>query len=306
MLEHAVVAPAAAVAGAVQRARPAPCESGSSTKRSAVSSGAVEIAQGHAVAADADLARHADRAQLAVLVEDPDLGVRDRPADRMPAPARAARTRAQVDHTVVSVGPYMFQSSPQRSSSCVGQVRRQRLRRRTAALKPRPALPAGHRAAPPAAGVACMTWPGCSRPARAARRHRVAASRLGDHDLRADAQRQQQLQHGDVERQRGHRDQAVVGGDARLALHAGEEVRDAHGAAPARPWAGRSSRRCRSRRRSIPARAASVVAPDAVARQAASSSASSASSVSTGGRADRTCRRARAASAARPSRRRRP
>ena len=63
-LERAVRPPAREVAGAVERALPASPPNGSGTKRSAVSSGPAEVAAREAVAADVELARHADRHRL--------------------------------------------------------------------------------------------------------------------------------------------------------------------------------------------------------------------------------------------------
>src|SRR5690606_22064960 len=56
---------------------------------------AAEVTKGDALAADADLAGHAARAKLAALVEDPDVGIRDRTTDvdvrRAVAPGQDAR-----------------------------------------------------------------------------------------------------------------------------------------------------------------------------------------------------------------------
>src|SRR5690606_29157789 len=85
VLDHAIGAPATKVAGAVQpRRKPGAVVA----RRYAVGAEffrgqlrAAQIAQGDARAADADLARDADRAHLALFVEDPDGGVGDRTAD---------------------------------------------------------------------------------------------------------------------------------------------------------------------------------------------------------------------------------
>ena len=46
----------------------------------------------------------------------------------------------------------------------------------------------------------------------------------GDHDRGTDRERQLELEHGDIEGQRGDRYQHVIGSQAGLARHAGEEV----------------------------------------------------------------------------------
>src|SRR5690606_34927539 len=85
VLDHAVLAPAGAVAGAVQARR----QAGVVVDRGDVVGNellggqflAAEVAQGHAGAADAQFACHARRADLAARVQDPHGGVGDRPPD---------------------------------------------------------------------------------------------------------------------------------------------------------------------------------------------------------------------------------
>ncbi len=80
MFEQAVIAPAAAVSGAVQ---PSLGNGAERIDDEAIvrQFGPVQVAQRDAGAADVDLARHADRAKLALFVKDVDLRVRNRAAD---------------------------------------------------------------------------------------------------------------------------------------------------------------------------------------------------------------------------------
>ena len=66
---------------------------------------------------------------------------------------------------------------------------------------------------------------------------RSTSSRRRHHHPRPRHQRHEQLQHRDVERQRRHRQQHVVGAQARLDRHRPQEVHDAGVRRPRHPWA---------------------------------------------------------------------
>ena len=142
--------------------------------------GAVAGSRRHAVAADVQLAGHADRHRLQPRVEH--VAARCwRSAGRCGPCVAAAGTRQQVDQTVVSVGPYMFHSSPVRSSSAARQIARAAPRRRTARLNAGAGLPSRLRAAAarsPASPASRCAWCARSAPRSAApsARRRAPAS----------------------------------------------------------------------------------------------------------------------------------
>ncbi|KAF1048054.1 MAG: hypothetical protein GAK38_01525 [Xylophilus sp.] len=226
VLQQAVVAPAAAVAGAVDRDGAAEDPGGDEAFGRQV--GTMQVARRDAGAGDADLAGHADRAGLLVGVEDPDTGVGDRPAD-----GHAARG----DHLALHVpgggpdGGFGRAVDVPHLRAAVEQVERQRAAH---GLAPDPAAKAG--GARPA-GVA-QQLPGAGRgledghlflldqAAQAGAVHGGFA--LHHYDLGPGGQRQQQLGHGDVERQRGHGGQPVGVSDAGRGAHRLDQV--GHGA----------------------------------------------------------------------------
>ncbi|MNK78603.1 hypothetical protein D3C87_982400 [compost metagenome] len=226
VVEQPVVAPAAAVAGAVDLLRGA--EDAHRDEALGGQRGAVEVAQRDAFARDADFARHADRAGLQVGVENPDLGVVDGPADRDAArgdlfgthmPGRGIHRRLG---RAVAV-PQAFHALAQRQR----HARAQRLAAGPAAKTGRAAGPLGIEQQLPHAGRGLQ-----QRDLFVVERLRQAVAVHGDlalhhHQFGARRQRQQQVGHGHVERQRGDGGDAVGRADARFALHPLQQVRHA-------------------------------------------------------------------------------
>jgi hypothetical protein len=104
VLQQAVVAPSAPVAGAIDRRVGA--QDAHAHEALGGELGPLEVAQRHAVAADADLARHADGAGLHLRIEDPHAVLSMGLPIATPRDATASRCMCHaVDHTVVSVGP---------------------------------------------------------------------------------------------------------------------------------------------------------------------------------------------------------
>ena len=184
VLQLAVAAPAPEVAGAVQQVAPG-CRERVGTKRSAVSSGRCVVARARRRAPPMQIspARRSGAGSPASSSTCTRVLAIGRPIDDAALPR--PRSRAQVDQTVVSVGPYMFHSSPARAEQRLGQ------RPRGSASPPHSAL----NAAPPrqpasssmrqVAGVACMTVDaGASRAGLAARAPSLASVARGEHDLR--------------------------------------------------------------------------------------------------------------------------
>gem|GEM_PF-5472986 len=222
VVESPVLAPAAEVAGAVQ-ARTGLLGERVGEEALGGQVGAVPVAAGYARAADADLARLADGAAAALLVEDPDRGVGDRAADGDVVGARD-RHDGRPDG-----GLGRAVHVPQRHAG-VEQAARQRGRQRLAAAQGTEAgrcLPAFVEQQVPGGRRGLHDGDAVLRDQRGQRLavHRVLA--LGQDGAGAGDQRQQQLEHGYVERQRGHGQQPVVRAQPRFALHAGEEVDDA-------------------------------------------------------------------------------
>ncbi len=89
---------------------------------SAVSSRPVPVAPRDAVAADVQFAGHADRDRPALLDPGRRTGCSRSAARSSPAPA-PARPDDVADQTVVSVGPYMFQTDEERASSASARSR---------------------------------------------------------------------------------------------------------------------------------------------------------------------------------------
>src|SRR5690606_11818245 len=138
----AIGAPATPIAGAVD-ARAVPrswiVAVGDETIRSEFRT--VQVAQGDALATDADLAGHAARAQFAAVVEDPDLGVRDRTTDMdvRSAVAPGPDARARGPHRGFGRAVQVPQRAAARQQ-LPREVRRHRLAA-TQGREARPALP---------------------------------------------------------------------------------------------------------------------------------------------------------------------
>ncbi|KWT97252.1 hypothetical protein APY03_1692 [Variovorax sp. WDL1] len=223
VFQEAVVAPAAAVAAAVDQRVDA--VDGGRHEALGRELGPVEVAQRHAHAADADLARHADRAGLQVAVEDPDAGVRHRAADR-----DAARRDDRALHAPDGRPHGGFRRSVEvpELARAVHQLERQIRGHRLGAdpgAEAARARPLCIEQQPPHAGRGLQDGDGFRLEQRA---QPVAVHRdlaLHDHDLGARRQRQHHLGHRHVEGQRGQRGHAVARTDAGLALHRLHQVR---------------------------------------------------------------------------------
>ncbi len=215
-------------------------------KRSAVRSSRPAVAAGQTVAADPQLARRAHRHGLAVAIEDVDRGVGDRPPDRQRLAAGGHPLAGRPDRRL-GRAVHIPQLDPG-----VEQPVRQRHRQRLTAAQ---CLQRAGRA-PTASRAASATWwaspaspsrptaPG-ARPAPADRRW---SGRVATTSRAALEQRQVQLQPGDVEGQRGDRDQHILGDRAPAAAPSWSGSSPAPGAGSARPWAARWSPTCRSRK----------------------------------------------------------
>ena len=234
VLELAVMAPAPAVAGAVQACIGRAVERvGQEALRRQI--GALVIAERDPAAADVDLAGGADRADATPGVEDVDLGVGDRPADHDAEfglrDFRGARPDRRFGRAVEV--PQFAAAREQLLRQVLGQALATHQRLEVAGTGPARLnqVAPGRRRRLHHVGPARFEQ--CAQ--RGAVEHLVAA---GERELGADTQRQQQFEHGDVETQRRHRQQVVDGAQARLARHAGEEVhhspmRDHHALGPA-------------------------------------------------------------------------
>ena len=209
----------------------------------------IQIAAREPVAADVQLARHADRHRPARGIERCTPAC-SRWAGRCPDAPRLAARAPPVDQMVVSVGPYMFHSSPPSAS-------RRSASSRGSASPPHSILRPGVPVQPlssssrQVAGVACNTVTLAQR--RSARRACLpssAVARSASDDAAAGGQRPEYLEARDVERQRRHRDATGrFAVDARLAMHRAQEIHHGSDARSARLSAGRSIPTCRSRRR---------------------------------------------------------
>ena len=144
---------------------------GSGTNRSAVSSGRLQVAAGHALAADVQLARHADRHRLQQGVEHVAAGVGDRPPDRHRSPGDGRRRRRPGAPSTTPSSP-----SARRGSTAPGTSARHRVdaARAASASPPYSAVRPGSPVQPSSTsirhvvGVACITV----TPARAAGQRR--------------------------------------------------------------------------------------------------------------------------------------
>jgi hypothetical protein len=235
VLQQAVVAPSAPVAGAIDRRVGAQDAHGHEALGS--ERRPVEVAQRHAVATDADLARHADGAGLHLRIEDPHAGVVDGLADR-----HAARSHCVVLHVprgrphgglggaveVPQRGAAFEQRQRQVRAHRLGADPAAQARARVVRLVLFAALPLRLEQQLPHAGRRLQDGDALRLEHRAQALAVHGGFALHQDDLRAGRQRQQHLGHGHVEGQRGHRGDAVVGADAGLALHRLQQV--GHGA----------------------------------------------------------------------------
>ncbi len=208
---------------------------------------ALPVAEGHAGAADVEFAGHAHGTGCLAAVEHVDLGVGDRPADR----DDCRRPRLHLCRPSTR----WWSRSDRTDSRPRGRASRELRPDRAASASP------PHRARNPAsplqplsrsslqvAGVACITVAPLEASSVARRGPSTATSRLAMTTPAAGDERKEQLEPGDVERERRDGDEHVVGRQARFMLHRGEEVHDCADAAPRHPWDGRSIPTCRSDR----------------------------------------------------------
>ena len=212
VLERAVIAPAGAVAGAVERG---PGGGAERVRDEALGGelGPVPVAQRDPIAPDAQLAGHADRAQVLALVEDVDRGVGDRLADGDPV-GGVGNAGAGGPHRGLGGAVHVPQLDTAREQ-LVGQIlgqgfaADQGLERGLAAVQP------ASSSRRQVTGVACMTVARCcSRRALEG----MAIDGLiaaGDHDRGPERERQLQLEHRDVEGQRGDGHEHVIGSQGR-------------------------------------------------------------------------------------------
>ena len=135
----------------------------------------------------------------------------------------ASTMRESVDHTVVSVGPYMFQSSTPCASNCSARDGGKGSPPHSA-LKPCGGSPAGFQQQVPGGGRRLHEGDAVMGDHLRQGFSVHGVFTLGQHHPRAADQWQHQFQHGNVKRQGGHGQQSVVSRDAGLALHAGQEV----------------------------------------------------------------------------------
>ena len=226
VLQQAVVAPAAAVAGAVQGRGVAEDARGDEALGRELRP--FVVAQRHAVAADADFARHAERAGPQLGIEDPHLRVVDRMADRHAA--RGHHVALHVPHGRPHRGLGRAVDVPQLLAAFEQFQRQPRTHRLAADPAPeaRGAGPLGVEQQLPHAGRGLQDGDVffLEQGAQAVAVHGGLA--LHHHDLGAGRERQQQLGHGDVERQRGDGRDAVHRADAGLHAHRLQQV--GHGA----------------------------------------------------------------------------
>jgi hypothetical protein len=217
VLERAVGAPAHAVAGAVA----ARAARGRAHEALGGELGAAQVALRHARPADVQLAGHADRDRLPVLVEYGELDVADRSAH-----VHAPLARPHLAHRRVDRGLGRAVAVPDRAAA-LEQLRRE---------PPVPGLAAEHGLQAAVARPAGVEQHAEGRRRRLqhrraglrqAPRERVAVGGLGardDLEPRADAQRQEDLEHRDVEGQRRDRQQHVAAVEPRRAAQRGEQV----------------------------------------------------------------------------------
>ena len=192
--------------------------------------GAIVIADGDAVAADEQLADHADRHRLQIFIEDVDGGVGDRRADGdargIGDPLRRRPHRGLGRAVEV---PQLADAAVQRGGegAVEGLAAAQGAEGRGAAWGAvRAAAPAGGQQQAPG-GRGGLHHGGAAALEQGAQRGAVDGLLAGDQlDLGADDQRQEQLEDGDVEGQGGDGGDAIGGRHARGARHAGEEVGD--------------------------------------------------------------------------------
>ena len=183
--------------------------------------GAFQVTQRHAGAADADLTRVADRAHLALVVEHPHRGVGNRFADRY-AFADLGEAAHRAPHRRFRRSVQVPQVGAGRDEAC-----RQRRRQ---GLGPRPQFESGGR---PPAGIQQQVATGrrgLHDSDGVVFHHAHQHLRVGrvlawhQHDPGTGHQRQHHLGHGHVERECCQCQHAVVGHQARLALHAAQQV----------------------------------------------------------------------------------
>ena len=220
MLEHAIVAPAPAVTGAIHAcARAIRKRISHEAFRGQLR--AIEIAQGDTVAADPEFARHAGGTGLPVPVEHPHRGVGDRLADRDALLRHAQACAGRPDRGLGgSIHVPQF-------AAAVAQGHCKVLRQALAAGKRLEALatgPACRDQQPPARrrGLHAGGAAGFQQPAQLVAIPRILAG--GDDHPPAHRQRQEQFRDRHVERHDRDRDQAVIGGKSGAALHAAQQV----------------------------------------------------------------------------------
>ncbi|KWT98903.1 hypothetical protein APY03_0215 [Variovorax sp. WDL1] len=231
MFEQAIVAPAAPVAAAVQPA--AGVRGGVGNEGLLRQLGAVEVADGKTGAADADFTRDADRASLALRIDDPDAGVRNGPAD-----GHAAASELRIVHAPggrVNGGLGGPVHVPELAATCAerqGQVAGQGLAAGDG-LQPGAALPLRIEQQPPGGRRALQQGDLLAFDELAEGLPVLGRLARDQHDFGADLQGEDQLHDGNVEAQRGGGRDAVLGPHAQGVAHALEQVghrgmRDAH------------------------------------------------------------------------------
>ena len=205
-----------------------------------------EVAAGHPGAGDVQLPGHADRHR-------PQRARRARargcsasgPADGTSSGGRDRRPARRPDRRLGRAVHVDQPARPGRRSSA-GQRRPAAPRRRPAHGHAGGGVEPGVQQQPPAGrGGLHVRDARLARPARQHARRRPARCPPGEHDPAAGDQRQEQLQAGDVEGQRGQGSQRSRRPAAQRSARpaAGSPARRAR---PRRPWAARSSRRCSS------------------------------------------------------------
>ena len=205
----AVVAPAAQVAGAVEPGAGLVRRTDRARSARPSSSAPVEVAEGDAGAADVELARHADRAGLAVGVEDQHLTCW-RWAGRSRCPARGACTCQPWTRPSSRSGRTCSTARPCASSSCSASTGGSDSPP-ISARKPAAPRPAGLDQRAPGRGRGLHHGDRVALEQRAQRAPDRAPAAARRSPPGPDRQRQQQVQHRDVEGQGGDRQQAVVG-----------------------------------------------------------------------------------------------
>ena len=218
VLQRAVVAPAAAVAGAVDAA------AGGGRVGDEAFSGQlrpVQVALGHALATDQDLAGRAERYVHAIGIDDADVGVVDGATDTDVLRLRGYLPAGGPDGGLG--GAVHVPQCQRQGGQLAGQVQRQGLAPDQRA-KARRRFPVGGQQQAPGArrGLHDADLPLGQAFGQAVTVTGVIP--VGHVDGAPGDQRRDQFQQGDVERQRGHGQQPVAGTDARPAGHRQQQV----------------------------------------------------------------------------------